>query len=412
MRLRQTIVGFALTCGALLAMPYGARPDNIVLKNGQRLNVTGYQLIGDTYRLQMAGVSVDVPFDQIAAIEPEDQFAPPPPPPIVAAKANFRDLVENSAARYSVDADLISSVIATESNFNARAVSRKNARGLMQLMPETAARLGVRNVFDPQENIDAGTRYLGNLLQRYRNDLALALAAYNAGPERVEQYGRVPPVRRNRILRAQSSAHLPKQQIRAVRKARSIAGSGDFCRNLYRNSNRSIHRQFPADECYRRASAALIGMDNQIKQIFTRLRETCDFAETDFSDVNACTGDGDNGLHYVVRWGDLSAAKALIGAGIDINKAGDRGYTPLHVACMQGNVEMVKLLLGGGADIFALSEGDTLFATARLGGHDEICDLLNPLMKQAQALDPTTWVRARIAQLRREITYLEKKLSR
>ncbi len=194
MRLGQPTLGLALSCGVLLAMPCVARPDNIVLKNGQRLNVTGYQLIGDTYHLQMAGVAVDVPFDEVASIEPEDQFAPPPPLPTLAStKANFRDLVENSAARYSVDADLISSVIATESNFNARAVSRKNARGLMQLMPETAARLGVRNVFDPQENIDAGTRYLGNLLQRYRNDLALALAAYNAGPERVEQYGRVPP---------------------------------------------------------------------------------------------------------------------------------------------------------------------------------------------------------------------------
>ncbi len=153
-------------------------------------------------------------------------------------------------------------------------------------------------------------------------------------------------------------------------------------------------------------------MDDQIKQIFARLRETCDFAETDFSDVNACSRDGDNGLHWVVRWGDLSAAKALIDAGIDVNKAGDLGYTPLHVAGMQGNVEMVKLLIDRGTDIFALSEGDAPFATARLGGHDEICDLLASLMEQAQSLDPTIWVRTRIAQLRREISYLEEKLSR
>jgi len=93
-----------------------------------------------------------------------------------------------------VDADLIISVIAVESNFDPKAVSRRNACGLMQLLPVTAARLGVRNIFDPEQNIDGGTHYLRDLLQIYKNDLALTLAAYNAGPMRVQFYGRrVPP---------------------------------------------------------------------------------------------------------------------------------------------------------------------------------------------------------------------------
>lgn len=151
-------------------------------------------------------------------------------------------------------------------------------------------------------------------------------------------------------------------------------------------------------------------MNEQLQAIFALLRETADFANTDFSDVNASSSDGDNALHYVVRRDDLGAARALIDAGIDINKAGDLGYTPLHVACMKGNAEMVQLLVARGADMFTFSEGDTPFATARLGGHDTICDMLAPLMQEAQKRDPKAWVRARIAQLKREISSLETKL--
>jgi len=180
-----------LCCSLLLAVAPAGRAEYIVLRSGQRLTVTGYQLLGDRYRLQMAGGTVVVAAEDVVGIEPEELFTPSKPAD--NSKAPFHDLIEAASAQYKVDADLITSVIAVESNFEPKAISRRNARGLMQLLPETAARLGVRDIFDPRENINAGTRYLSDLLQRYNNDLVLALAAYNAGPEIVGKFGSVPP---------------------------------------------------------------------------------------------------------------------------------------------------------------------------------------------------------------------------
>ena len=101
--------------------------------------------------------------------------------------------IADAAARHAVPERLVWAVIRAESGFDPRAVSRQGARGLMQLMPETAAMLGVRDAFNPRENIDAGVRHLRALIERFRNDLRLAIAAYNAGERAVAAYGGVPP---------------------------------------------------------------------------------------------------------------------------------------------------------------------------------------------------------------------------
>ncbi len=167
------------------------------LRNGFSLRHEHHETIGETTRLYMsadpASGYVDVPTADIESFQPA-----PPEPQEATAPTKLPDLkaiVAAASSQHRIDADFIASVIAAESGNNSRAVSRKGAQGLMQLMPSTASKLGVKDSFDPADNVDGGVRYLRELLLLYNGDMAKALAAYNAGPQRVQQYKGVPPYR-------------------------------------------------------------------------------------------------------------------------------------------------------------------------------------------------------------------------
>jgi soluble lytic murein transglycosylase-like protein len=135
--------------------------------------------------------------DVLLQKDPASATTSPQAPPL--ATQPYAPQVEEAARRHEVEPALLHAVITAESAYNPRAVSPKGAAGLMQLMPATARRLGVDNVYDPDQNIQGGARYLKELLQRFDNDLSLTLAAYNAGEQAVARYGnRVPPYRETR----------------------------------------------------------------------------------------------------------------------------------------------------------------------------------------------------------------------
>jgi hypothetical protein len=205
-----------LGLGLLGSVSTAAATDMAILRNGFSIRYERRSILGSDTRLYLdedGNSYVDVPTAEIDHIEQNvaPEPAPPAPAPSVAGTAavgpasapapakqvsnpvSVENAVHDASDRYRLDPDLVNSVIRAESNFNPRAVSPKGAQGLMQLMPQTASKLGVPNTFDPQANIDGGTRYLRELLERYNFDLRKALAAYNAGPQRVEQYGGIPP---------------------------------------------------------------------------------------------------------------------------------------------------------------------------------------------------------------------------
>lgn len=241
-RFRAHFAAAMMAIIALASLPCFAG-EVAVLKNGFSIRHERREVVGDVTRLYVnadGSSFVDVPTAEIEHFEvaaeepaaglpasasriPASRFAASgsrlaasgtsstgfPP----RSTTDLNQVVNEASGRYRLDPDLVNSVIKAESAFNVHAVSPKGARGLMQLMPGTASQLGVPNAFDAQANVEGGTKYLRELLERYNFDLVKALAAYNAGPQRVEQFGGVPPYYETRAYVAKIVRDFNKKKV-------------------------------------------------------------------------------------------------------------------------------------------------------------------------------------------------------
>lgn len=206
--------GLCLSAGATLAA------DLAVLRNGFSIRHQRHEVHGAMTRLYLSRDTssyVDVSSSEIERFEPDLSA------PASADPKNLSETIHSISARHHLDPDLVNSVIRAESGFNPRAVSPKGAQGLMQLMPGTASGLGVADSFDPGANVEGGSRYLRTLLERYNFDLIKALAAYNAGPGRVERYRGVPPYFETQAYVARVIRDFNKKKLAERRTAKTSA---------------------------------------------------------------------------------------------------------------------------------------------------------------------------------------------
>jgi soluble lytic murein transglycosylase-like protein len=188
--------------------------EHITLRNGFELDCVRREFTGDRVRLYLAEAAavsgeanfLEVPADSVVKIEQVADLPKTEIPKVTSkaaatasaaaaapTQAEMHEMLAHAGAAHNIDADLLASLVRAESGGQVRAVSRTGARGLMQLMPGTATELGVQDSFRADQNIAGGTTYLDGLLVRYHDNIALALAAYNAGPAAVDRYHGVPP---------------------------------------------------------------------------------------------------------------------------------------------------------------------------------------------------------------------------
>jgi soluble lytic murein transglycosylase-like protein len=211
----QHLLAAALVLAACATRSAAAPPPDVasacqdaVLRNGFTIPNVQPVTAGTVVQLRLCGGAgaIEIPAAQIDRFEAREQVqrasagplapapaAPAPSAAVATSADSLGRLIAGAALRHRIDPDFVASVVRAESGNNPAAVSPKGARGLMQLMPQTAAGLGVPDPFDPAANLEGGTKYLRQLLDQYAGDAAKALSAYNAGPRRVDQYAGVPP---------------------------------------------------------------------------------------------------------------------------------------------------------------------------------------------------------------------------
>lgn len=257
-----------------------------VLKNGFTIHFQRKEQTGNLTRLYTGTGYMDIASDQIESFEAEEVPAVPDTPEAAKAEpakiptaavqsapavkpvaavlpatstvtaaipralepVDIEAVVREAATRNRIDPDFVASVIKAESNFKTHAISKKGAQGLMQLMPGTAAQLGVTNAFDAKANVEAGTAYLSSLLDLYHDDPIKALAAYNAGAFRVKQYNGVPPYRETRayitrIVRDYNAKKLAQKKALAAATAASKTAGAKVTATPVKTTNPASHKK-------------------------------------------------------------------------------------------------------------------------------------------------------------------------
>jgi hypothetical protein len=239
---RVRILSLAALTFALVA-PFAHAMERVTLHNGSVFDCSRHEAIDGKIRLYFEPSALgadpgytDVAPTAIALVEtvPDPPLpAKPPAAETLTAKlesaaqpsvAELRQLLSTAGAAHNIDSELLASVVHAESGGHVRAISRTGAEGLMQLIPGTATAVGVKDAFVAAENVEGGTRYLDAMLTRYHDNIALALAAYNAGPAAVDKYHGVPPFRETRAYVARVIREFNRRKTEALRTARFATG--------------------------------------------------------------------------------------------------------------------------------------------------------------------------------------------